>query len=398
MSTLSAHRYSWLLPLAFLVAAAFWGLAASWPYRTLESDLTQDYISARSWFDGGSIYASLSTHLAHPNNDPDRTRVNDHPPPYIVALSPLALFPFSIAHTLLAALSLVVLAGAGVLVAREMALNTNQSLLLVAVLLLHSGVRSCTVVGNTSLLLAGLIVLGWRALRRDCEIAAGVYIGLATAMKLYPGLLVVGFGAIGRFRAAVSAGITVVGVWAVSAALVGVDEIETYISIRAGENANREVTNPHNLSLAGAAHRHLRSPDHPQLVAAGVWGGRALVLTIVAVGFAWRRWETSPDTMFAMLIPAMLLLSPITWLHAVPMMVVPVAILIQSHPRKYRLPLMVVVAALYFSSHSDSLLGYTTILPIPTWGMLGVLVLAALPRCESTPAAAGSPPSVTPSS
>ncbi len=70
---------------------------------------------------------------------------------------------------------------------------------------------------------------------------------------------------------------------------------------------------------------------NPQLAEALAWTGRAAIGLLVAFG-VWRvrRMADYPDRAFTILVPGMLLLSPLTWLHALPMMLIPVAILARS--------------------------------------------------------------------
>src|SRR5262249_15213592 len=126
----------------------------------------------------------------------------------------------------------------------------------------------------------------------------------------------------------------------------------------------------------------------PELVPVVLWSGRFLVLGLVAFGF-WRTGRsTTPDRAFALLLPAMLLLSPLTWLHAVPMVAVSVAYLAARATTRPRvLAVAVCVLALAVSDLWVGMLfagrdGYVpwwgdSVLLAPTWGLLGVLALVA---------------------
>lgn len=74
-----------------LVVACAWALAMAAAYRFTFSDLTQDYLSARALRKGKSVYTPMPTRWALA--DTNGVVVNDHPPPYVLALSPLGLLP-----------------------------------------------------------------------------------------------------------------------------------------------------------------------------------------------------------------------------------------------------------------------------------------------------------------
>lgn len=73
------------------VIAVMWALTVAGPFRLARSDFTQDYVSSRALRDGQSIYAPLPISWAQPGAAGEV--VNDHPPPYVVALTPLSPHP-----------------------------------------------------------------------------------------------------------------------------------------------------------------------------------------------------------------------------------------------------------------------------------------------------------------
>lgn len=128
---------------------------------------------------------------------------------------------------------------------------------------------------------------------------------------------------------------------------------------------------------------------NPTLAEVLTWTSRALIGLLVFVG-VWqaRRQHDYPDRVFAVLVPGMLLLSPLTWLHAVPMMLIPIALLARTDTGLRRVVLVASALALCVNDHwlatqwiaatGESVPWVVNLLLLaPTWGMLGVLALAA---------------------
>ncbi|WP_162542161.1 glycosyltransferase family 87 protein [Gemmata obscuriglobus] len=379
------------------VAACVWALASAATYRHVPSDLTQDYLTARALRDGTPVYDPLPAAWAHPGATD--TVTSDHPPPYIVALAPLELLPYPIAFLLLAAANVAAGTGCVVIVGRELGWSARVTALVVTALLLHPGAVTCLCVGNVSLVLLLPIALGWRALRRDRAGPAGAWLGLAGAIKLYPGLLVLGLFGERTWRGIATAGVVVIVCWGAATVVTGSDSLVNYVQTRAPANARSFVGHGFNLSVAGAAHRAFGAPneyspwlermaDRPDVAARLSWAARGAVVLLLAVGLVRARHQPDrPDRTIAILIPAMLLLSPLTWLHAVPMMLVPIAVLGRHATGSRRTFLIACAAALWMNdrwlaTQWVALTGENVppalnlILLAPTWGMLGVLALA----------------------
>jgi hypothetical protein len=387
-----------------IVAAVAWAVALAAPHRSVWSDYTQDHLSALALREGKSVYAPMpaSSVLGADSTD---VSVNDHPPPYILALLPLGQLTYPVAFVVLAALN----AAAGVLacliVARELNWSMRTGMLVAVGLLLHPGTVACLCVGNVSLVLFLLITLGWREYRRARSELAGVWLGLATALKLFPGLLLVGL-VVGRaWRSVMTAAAVIAACWAAAVFVVGFDDATFYVRSRAPENAKAFVSHGFNLSVAGVAHRTFGLPNSyspwlgrawvdPALAESLAWVLRTAVGLIVAFGLLRARGtQNYPDRAFTILVPGMLLLSPLTWLHAVTMMILPVAILARTETRTRLAVLIACAVAMCLNDRwiATQWVTYTgrdvpwtvnLVLLAPTWGMLGVLLLACLRREE----------------
>jgi hypothetical protein len=379
------------------VFACAWALTVAAAYRSTFSDLTQDYLSARALRNGQSVYTPMPARWVLA--DTNEVVVNDHPPPYVLALSPLGLLPYPVAFLLLAVANSVAGVAAVAIVGRELGWSARVTALGAIGLLVHPGTIACLCVGSISLLLLLVIALGWREFRRNRTGLAGAWLGAAAAIKLYPGLLLIGLGGQWSWRGLGIATATVLACWGAAALATG-NDLATYALERAPENARTFVGHGFNLSAAGAAHRAFGSPNefspwlervavNPTVAEVLTWTSRALVGLLVFFG-VWRarRQPDYPDRAFAVLVPGMLLLSPLTWLHAVPMMLIPVAILARSETGLRRVVLVAGTLALCVNDHwlatqwiaiTGENVPWTVnlVLLAPTWGMLGVLALAA---------------------
>jgi hypothetical protein len=393
----SQRNWIWI---AFALAMTWYPLseAVGEPHP---SDLTQDYLSAHALLLGHSIYEPLPASEACSWDN--RIVLNDHPPPYILALSPLGFLPYRIAFLAMAMANIAAVLTACFLIAGEFGWSTRVGALVAMVSLLLPGTVSCVMVGNISLLLFLAIVLGWRALRRGRPITAGIWIGLAAAIKLYPGLLIVALVVRRDWRGLAAATLVGAGLWIGSALVVGCVDMEKFIRERAPANTRMHIGHGENLSMAGAVHQAFdrlgndspwldRIAQRPDLADALTWAGRSVVVLLVAIGvFRARRGFNYADQVFAVLVPGMLLLSPLTWLHAVPMMILPVAVLARAEVGIRLIALIGCSAAVSLNRHWIAVQWVTLTggsgpaerslaMLVTTCGMVSVLLLAATAR------------------
>jgi hypothetical protein len=377
----------------------------------VNSDYVQDYLSARAFARGDSIYTATpegpddagARVPSHPT-----PYVNDHPPPYILALAPLAGLRYDQAYTILSLVTLAAAAGIGVVVGRELGIGTGGTLLLTAAVLNHPGVGMCLWTGNLAVTIGFLVVAGWALLRNRRDPAAGAVLGLATALKLYPGLVVFGLLADRRWKAFAAFTAVVVGCWVIAAAVSGPQECVRYVTERAAHNTRSYAGHAFNLSVTGVAHRLFGEPNpnspwlervavRPDVAAAAGTVGSAAVLLAVLVRLAtWRPEDRTADRQFALVIPGMLLISPLTWLPTVPTVVPALAVAIRDALAERRWGRLVAVLGCGVLICVDDravatrlleFLGGTSLpwqanllMLAPTWGIAGLFVVALLPR------------------
>lgn len=175
-------------------------------------DFSAYWAAAGHLLAGGSIYSPAQ--LAGPYA-PQAQYLYLYPPPLAAAIAPLAwLFPtdYRAAAWIWSALGAVVLAWSVLALARSEALSERFPVLegcgrwlLVVAAFGFPPVIGELVLGNVHLLLLGLLTLSWLGVCRSGargDLLAGVAVGVATVVKVFPGALLLWFLLTRRYRAA----------------------------------------------------------------------------------------------------------------------------------------------------------------------------------------------------
>lgn len=198
---------------ALLIAGAVYGVAlagvAAWRADST-SDFRDFWENAVHFRQTGEIAADLGVH--------------NYLPFFTIFMLPWGLLPLPVGAALFAALSLALFAVTVVLVEDLLAdvpSRRPRAALWIAAALMLPYVHSCAVLGNVGLLVLFLVVAAWFLAERGREWPAGAALGLATLIKLLPGVLIIFFLLKGRWRVAAAAGLVVVvlGIGAPVAAL-----------------------------------------------------------------------------------------------------------------------------------------------------------------------------------
>jgi hypothetical protein len=134
--------------------------------------------------------------------------VHNYLPFFTIFMTPWSLLPLRVAAVVFTLLSLALFGLTVVLT--ETLLNGRlgprpRKATLAAILLMLAYVHSCAVLGQLGLLLLFLVVTTWFLVEREKDWAAGVALGLATLIKLLPGVLIVFFLLKLRWRVAAAA-------------------------------------------------------------------------------------------------------------------------------------------------------------------------------------------------
>lgn len=252
-------------------------------------------------------------------------------PPFVVALTaPLAYLDYSYAWWTWALLSLGSAFWSIRVIRREGFMPDVaplSGLMLLAGYFIYYPTLVCLVFGQVTFWVMLPMTLGWRALRHCRDGMAGAWFGLATGMKPFVGLLILGLVVQKNWRA-FWALLLVVGLSGLfGTAVLGFDANVDYLDYLARVDW---LAASWNGSLPGLFSRifggSLNQPwiDAPVLARALTLASSLIVLAvygqILAQAHRLSR-EADADIFLAATIPAMLLLSPLGWMYYFPMLV-----------------------------------------------------------------------------
>jgi hypothetical protein len=293
-------------------------------------DLCRDAVALRRIVHGANPYTPI-TGCGTLYNLP-------HPPAYLLLIGPFALLPVTWGAALWDVGALVALALALVLIARELRPRVRPWLLglLLVLLIFWPPLLNTLLEAQVSPILLLLFTLAWCAARRGRSGWAGAWLGIATGIRLFPGLALVYFLLRRDWRALGMAAATCALSELLALPLVGVRGFIAYVTREAPSTGAEWLINPHNVSLWGLAGILLAgSPGHPAVIVAASLArpvAQTLVLGLVAMlgvfTFLRRRLPFSQDDgTFLAYLPAVLLASPLTWTHYFVFLLLPVIVL-----------------------------------------------------------------------
>jgi hypothetical protein len=309
-------------------------------------DFFQEWGSARSYFDGEPVYTPVELtaerYLGVQRGSAGTCYIdlNAHPPPAVLLALPLGLLSFGDAFVVWNALSLGALAASAWLVLRQLRPRLSAWLLppTAAVLIAGQPFWHQMVQGQLNLILLLLLTGAWAADRSGRSAWAGTLIGVATAVKLFPGLLVLYFVVRRRWRAAGWAAAAALGCTALTAAVLGPATYRSYF-LEVLPHTSAFQTAWTNCSLTGLCFK-LFSPDKKwpmvdieplvqsrALAYLSAAAAAAVVLAVFAALACRARSREAGDLAFTLAVVGMLLVSPITWDHYFLLLLLPIAVL-----------------------------------------------------------------------
>ena len=322
------------------------------------TDFLQEWLSARNYFSGSPIYrevpASIQEHMPERRRadgsapaiaftDPATGSViaemkyNAHPPVAVMVAAPFAKLDYPNAHLVWNLLTYALFLAAIAAVVCELEIPFRwPSLFPALILLLGNPVLNQVYQGQLNCLLAALITTAWILDRRGHSALAGVAVGLAGALKLYPLFLLIYFAFTRRWLGLA----TLVAAFLISngiaAAVFGAGAFRDYadevVPAIAGQFQSAWV----NVSLSGFWLRLFGSEPLRDWMGASpvsstgrvLAGGVSLVVTGLVARVCWRAaTRDDRDRAFALTAVVMLLVSPITWSHYYLLLLVPLGLL-----------------------------------------------------------------------
>jgi Glycosyltransferase family 87 len=305
-------------------------------------DYYQDWGSARNYWVGLPVYTSHSTslprHLGVRSNPMKSIEYNVHPPTSVLLALPLARLDYPDAVLVWNAISLAAFLISLVIVAAVLPVPRTLSLPALALLPFCHPLYLNFYHGQINLVLVLLVTAIWAFERSGRSSAAGLLLGAAAAIKLFPAYLAIYYLAQGRIRPVMFAALSFLALTLATALILGPQAFHDYATVVMPWNADFRILG-YNISIAGLWHKlfhpiqgEMIEPLWPSLAVAR-WGTLSsnLAITAIVATVAHRaRSLTEQDLAFATTVTAMLLVSPVTWDHSLPLLLVPIAVIARS--------------------------------------------------------------------
>jgi len=349
-------------------------------------DFSAYWSAAKRLLDGLPLYDAHQ--LAGPYS-PQAQFLYLYPPPLAALVTPLAaVFPedYRAAAWIWTALGALILAASVLALWRVERLGERFPLLagrgrwfLVAAAFAFPPVVGELVIGNVHLLLLGLLTLAWVGVRRGDargEWVAGLAVGAAATIKVFPGLLLLWFLLTGRYRAAAGVVVAAVALGLVTLPITGIDAWLQYPTVLANLSAPVDT-------------RDTLAPTVWLAQLVGFTPARVLVTVAGLALVAWTamtRATYGPARSFAIAVVASVLIAPALYHHYLALLVLPLLLGLSSG---VALPWLAVAYLLMWGGEQAALGDASWIVNrlLPTAGAL--TLLAGLVASRAAPAASG---------
>jgi len=290
-------------------------------------DFTHDFVSARALRAGGNPYAELQTLLPFTHTHIvyytlNHHQRNPHSPSQIVLALPFTAMPYREARVAWLLVSSALLAVAMYWVVRGLGAGVRVALICAAASLALPIVQNDLVYGQSGGVMLALLVPTWLRSRKRDSLRAGIPLGIAAGIKLFPAFLLIPLVRMKRWRAIAAALISGAIVNGLALAMVGWGPARFWLKSAGPENFRFWRAAPVNISLPGSAFRWLSTSfwrisnlDVPSLALV-----IAILLMVIAALIAYltpARWSGDP---YLAALPLMLLAGPLTGDQSLPLM------------------------------------------------------------------------------
>ena len=310
-------------------------LVGSLPPLAYTKDLQQEYLTAWALRDGIDIFTPVSQLSARYFPAPTDTFPHPNPHPPVLALIgiPLTVLPFPAVVVLWLVFNVALLAAVG----RWLGFSVPGSLALAA----WPPLLSVLSIGQFELLTLALAMLGWRAAAARRDWRAGLWLGCAAAIKMYPVFFLVPFAVRRRTRIVLAAGAVIIASQLGSLLVVGRPGLVRYYTEILPAVSNHYMHTVLNAAPYGAMLRLFggASDVAPLIHAPGV----VLPLTLAFSLFACAALVTlAPEAAPVAVLVAL----PAVWNYYVVLALPQVVVLLRSH--RARLATLLAVSAASF--------------------------------------------------
>ncbi|MFN8522490.1 MAG: glycosyltransferase family 87 protein [Chloroflexota bacterium] len=355
-----------------LAALGLWQTVTAWLEGVSSGhDFVQDYAAVRAIAEGRNPYEPYNRITQELFGGPPHrgNLYSFHAPsslPFFLPLLPLLPFGYGFAFVTWGVASLAALAGVCVLTGRQIGIRRWAAVgaLLALALAALPPIRENFIEGQLNVIVTLGMVGAWALHRASRDVAAGIALGAAFALKPIPGLFFVYFAVRGRFRLLAAALATLAACSLLGLALAGVDGAWMWATVNYPDHAAIWPGYPDNGSLRGFFTR-LFGP-----IPRGAWlrppyptEGLSTVLWVLASGccalVAWlatrqpRGRPADVDAEIVALFPLTLLVTPIIWPHYYVVLIPPLMITVsrlmdarRENRRRLMLPAVLLAAAL----------------------------------------------------
>jgi hypothetical protein len=331
--------FKFLLILLFMAGALVY-LKSLRDYSRVSSDFTQDYFAVVAWRQGLSIFTPALERLA--SSDLRLSEVgNFHPPTQTLLHLPLAQLSYPAAFIVWSLISLVVYFVLIFLLARETKLPDIALNCFLAISLVWHPFFYCTSSGQSSILIMACIFLGWLSFKKLRSYAAGAWLAGAVLIKLFPGvflffiLLKRDWKALCSFTLTIAVGVLLVLL------VFGFEEFSLYCSQVISIQLRRFSSYLLNCSLSGISFALLSENPYVRELcnSAKLAETAALAMNICCFLYVCCKAHKlirigRDDFAFSLFFIAMILLSPLSWMHIFVVLLFPLCVLYQGQREK----------------------------------------------------------------
>jgi hypothetical protein len=304
-------------------------------------DFVQEWLSARCYWIGEPVYLPQRVAMQRVTGQ-DLTQLderpwNAHPPVAVLVALPFGILAdYRLAHLAWNIATFLLFLVGLILVVRDLEIKLHwwSVFPLIVLVIADNPVISQLWHAQLNFLLAFLLAIAWTANRRGYRLGSGVIVGLAIAIKLFPGLLLIYFLAARMWRQVAATVISTILANVVALFLFGWNAFDTYmrevvpsLEVFRGSWGNASVT--------GYTTRFLQSIglDYAAPIVALLC---QLTIILVIIHCARRAMtQAQHDRAFALAIAGMPLASPISWAYYFVLLPLPLLLLWQRLRSKW---------------------------------------------------------------
>ena len=320
MDSLLAMTYAWIarvspvaIPTLYFVCAISIGVLVVTSVSPAIADSTADWLATSAARDGLNPYVDLRVLSAHYSVDyfhPAQSHIGDSPwlhprtPGALLVLLPISFVSPDLLFKVVTFLSLAILGYAAFhLFPRVAGMEWTKALFLGTLLIFSGPVVRTLQFGSIGLIIALLVCWFWIGIRDKDSWWAGIPLGVAIVLKLYPAFLLLPALFLNRRRAATSAVLVATSLVAAGMILFGIG----------GEQAIAGLMNAGDVWLRLPSNGSVVPILEPWLTLDATVIAGLISLLLGALLWRSKGIRHSPDLAFASAVVVMLLAAPLSW-------------------------------------------------------------------------------------